>query len=204
MTRKQQLAGLVILGALTVAWHYGHFAATARQPDEAGGVAAWDIAVLDVARAFKENGRLNGELAELKKEVGYLDIEFRIRGKEIERLQQQLAAAPVGSPEREKLSDELIDRKAEAQADREKLKGQLLQREAILYRETMAQVTALAEAYSREHGIRLVIRFNGDSTEATSQGAILKSVNRAIIFQDGLDITDAIIERLNAPNDVDA
>lgn len=201
MSRKQLLAGLVVLGALAVICDRGRFSATARQPGESGNAANTDIAVLDVARVFKQNQRFARDVAELKKEVGHLDVEFRLRGKEVERLQEQLAGSPSGSPERKKLGDELIDKKARIQADVEKQKAQLQQRETLLYRDVYLRVAELTAEYAKEHGLRLVVRFNSGSIESTDRKAVLEAVNRGVVFHDNLDISDAIIERLNAQDE---
>jgi len=199
---RKRLALLITVGALAVVWHVGHLAATVQQPDgDVSEPADSDIAVLDVARVFKEHALFKRQIAKLKQEVQNMDAEIRLRGQEVQRLQKQLEAATEGSPEQQRLQDQVIAQTGQLRADTEKYKAQLLQREALVYRQAYQQVVEEVQVYAKQRHIRLVVRHQGDSIDSTVAKKVLQNINRFVVFQDGLEITDAIIERLDARNE---
>jgi hypothetical protein len=43
-----------------------------------------------------------------------------------------------------------------------------------------------------------VIRYNSQPINESDSNSVMKGVNRNVVFQDGLDITAEIVQRLNA------
>ena len=61
------------------------------------------------------------------------------------------------------------------------------------------QLDAEISKYAKAHGLRLVIRqYETSYDEGPAAGRILKALNRSILYEDGLDITDEILKGLEA------
>jgi Skp family chaperone for outer membrane proteins len=79
-------------------------------------------------------------------------------------------------------------------------KDEFMQQEAAIYRRVYKAMETTVADYARTGGIALVIRFNYiEMNDKSDRKTILAAVNRAIVFEDGVDITDEIIKRLNSP-----
>ena len=61
------------------------------------------------------------------------------------------------------------------------------------YTQIVDEVTAFAERYR----IGLVLRFNSEQIDPSDPQTVLQGVNRAVVYQDRLNITPQILEQLN-------
>jgi hypothetical protein len=76
-----------------------------------------------------------------------------------------------------------------------------------MYLETYQGVMADVGKYCKAHGINLVMRFNGDPYDASDPEGLKKELNKAVLYQDGIDITDdilAIVNSRHSPQDLAA
>lgn len=77
---------------------------------------------------------------------------------------------------------------------------ELAKEESIIYRDIYEDVQAKVRQIAEEKHLSLVIRYSNDEiTDADEPQAVIEKLNRLVVFRDEeLDITDLVIERLNA------
>jgi hypothetical protein len=67
-----------------------------------------------------------------------------------------------------------------------------------MYVEAYGLIADAVAAYAKSHEIDLVIRFNSENIDATKQpNQLLESLNRSVVYENNLDITEAIIAAVN-------
>jgi Skp family chaperone for outer membrane proteins len=157
------------------------------------------VGILNMDRVLKTHQPLLDQMKPLQAEAKKLQETVQVRQAEIETVALQLKKTEQGSPEFQrlqmqgvKLQNELRQYAAtEQQALQKKELGVL-----VAFFRTLEEEVA---KYSQANGIKLVIRQQDTTIDENQQPAeILKILNRGIIYQDGLDITDEILKALAA------
>ena len=54
------------------------------------------------------------------------------------------------------------------------------------------------DSFAKRNGIALVIQFSADKIDPANPQSIMRGVNRAVVYQHQLNITDFVIEIVNA------
>ncbi|MCA9269081.1 MAG: hypothetical protein KDA41_11450, partial [Planctomycetales bacterium] len=101
-----------------------------------------------------------------------------------------------GSEEHTNLQRAMIERKSRGDAALEVMKREFERREAKLYAQTYARVRSVTATYARRNGIRVVVQHSSAELDPDEPKTVLNGIKRTIVYQDGVDITDSIIERL--------
>ncbi len=178
----------------------GQFLANAKSPDDEAPVKAkCPVAVLDVSRIFKEHKAFKEQVMQMKGEVDAAEKNLREERDKIKELADEFQALEAGTPLKDKLEVELAERSSQLKLKMNLQKNEFMKREAVIYAEVYKGIESIVAAYSRERDISLVLRFNDVEMKESDRESILASVNKAVVFHDGLDITDEILKRLNSP-----
>jgi Skp family chaperone for outer membrane proteins len=70
--------------------------------------------------------------------------------------------------------------------------------EAALYARWYRQVQKIVRETAAQKSIRMVVKTSPETFDDKDRAAVLQAVNRPIVFQDQLDITDEVIAAINA------
>lgn len=161
-----------------------------------------NVALVDMARVFKENEDFQARTAELKAEVAKVARQATTMKGMADGLQRAISKTENVN-DRAKLERDLLKLQGEMQTLHATKKQEFVHREAKLYREVYVNAQKAVAAHAREHGYTLVIRFNGNEvSENDDPKEVLQSLNRLVVFTEPEhDITQAVIERLNADDD---
>jgi Skp family chaperone for outer membrane proteins len=155
------------------------------------------IALLNPDRIFKTHKPFQEKLTQLQDEAKEVEQTVQTRQAELETVTNQLRRAQQGSPEFQRLQIQVIKLQNELQQYINSERQKLQHKEAMLLLSFHRQIDALVTKFSKERGIKLVIRQQESSLEENQQLAeIVKAINRAILYEDGLDITDEILKAL--------
>ena len=155
------------------------------------------IAVIDISHIFKNHAGFKQAMDRMKKEVEAFEAELRKRGKEIEGLREQMRNFKSGSPEYKGIEEKMAKRAADGQAQTQLKRRDFLEREAKIYYDIYMEIGAAVAQFSQRNGISLVVRFNSAPIEGTDRNSVLEGVNRAVVFQQNLNITPMVLQMLN-------
>ncbi|MEX2176276.1 MAG: OmpH family outer membrane protein [Pirellulaceae bacterium] len=159
------------------------------------------IAIVNMDRVFKTYPPLLEKLAPIKEAAQELAKKEQLRAVEIETLVAKIRMAQPGSPEQQRMQQQAAELQGELQQLSQKERGELQQREAAIFLDLYRQMEDEVRKYAQAKGIKLVLRQQDSSLDAQqSVVEILKSLNRGIIYEDGLDITDEMLKALDARN----
>lgn len=157
------------------------------------------IAVLNLDLLFKEDQQVTDAREKLKQEAAEIDEKVKLRQAELEAVQDDLRKAQAGSVEQRRLQQEFLKLNAELQQFVARERANVQNKEVKILLTAYRGVDAVVKEYCKEKGIKLVIRQQStslDENQPTQE--ILKALNRTIVFEDGLDITADIQQRLKA------
>ena len=154
------------------------------------------VAVLDVAKVFKEHAQFNASMENIKGDIAKFEEEFR--GKR-ESLQNQIRALQnlVGQPEFKTEEAALARKEADLQIEANQKRADILKQEAEIYYQTYNQVVQTVAKLSGTYGISLVIRYDSGPIDQTDRPSVIKGVNRNVVFQRDLDLTSLVLAELN-------
>jgi len=157
------------------------------------------VAILNMDRIFKTHKPFTDKLVPIKEAVQEIEKKAQVRQIELETVVTQLRQAQPGSPEAQRLQQQAGKLQQDLQQFVAKEREQLQKREAGVFLEFYRQVDDEVKTYAKENGIKLVIRHQDASLDEKQPPAeIFKSLNRGIIYEEGLDITDDILKALEA------
>jgi Skp family chaperone for outer membrane proteins len=159
------------------------------------------VAVVNTERIFKTYQPLLDKLAPIKEAAQELEKNVQVRNVELETAVNKLRNAEPGSPEAQRLQQQAGKLQGELQQYIQQERGELQKREAAIFIEFYKGLEEEVRKYAKGKGIKLVIRQQESSLEENQQlQQIINSLNRGIIFEDGLDITDDIVKALDVRN----
>jgi len=161
--------------------------------------APFPVALVNMDKVFKTHKPLLDKLAPIKAAAAELEKNVQLRNVELETVVNKLRAAQPGSPEAQRLQQQGAKLQADLQQYVQKERGDLQKREAAIYLDIYRQLEEEVRKYAKAKGIKLVIRQQDTSLDENQPlQQILTSLNRGIVYEDGLDITEEILKALDA------
>ena len=168
------------------------FNASVASAQEAGRVA-----ILDVAKVFKENKYFDEKVKAIKAQADQLKLKITAEQDAIKAEVMKLRGEPAG-PERNQKEAELEQRHTALRTTTRQNEAELLNLEARVYYDTYREMQAVVEGMAKEYGLSLVLRFDSESIDPNNRNEVIKGVNRAVVFHRQLDLTKLVSDKLNA------
>ena len=171
--------------------------APAAPPTQGAASTGVLVAVIDIGFILKNHARFIQQMDALKKEVATYEGDVSGERKRILGLRDQLASFKQGSLEYRKLEEDIARKISDTQIRNELKRKEVLEREAKIYLDTYNEIVAVVAEFADRNGIALVLRFNSKPIDPQDQRAVLEGVNRPIVYQRNLNITQIILDRIN-------
>lgn len=155
------------------------------------------IGVLDVAKVFEEHKQFTSAMEKLKAEVQSFDAQMKMKGEALRNEAAGLKQFKPSSPQYTELEGNLAKKDAELKILANQKRKEILDKEAKLYLETYAAVQNMVKRIADANGITLVLRFDSSKIDSTDRASVIKGVNRDIVYQNKLDLTDFVLQQFN-------
>jgi len=167
-------------------------------PPPAAAPSGTSVVVIDVAYIFKNHGRFNARMNDIKKDVEAFDAQIRTEQQNLQTKMEGLKSFGPSSPEYRNLEVECARADADLRVKAGLKKKEFLEREARVYYDVYKEIESTVAVFCQRYGIDLVLRFNGEDMKPDDRNSVLQGVNKAVVFQRGRDITQTILTALNA------
>ncbi|MGL4513516.1 MAG: OmpH family outer membrane protein [Lacipirellulaceae bacterium] len=184
---------LAAAAALVVALAPSAFA----QSPASANAQKFGVAVIDINYIFKNHQKFRTAMDGMKGDFTAVDTALKAKQEEIVRSEQQLQGLKAGSPDFEQLDNQLLQMKAALQVEVTQKRKELVEQEATIYFDTYVEVSKAIEYYAQRQGLGLVLRFNGDEADPHNRDSILRAINKAVHYQNQVDITPDVLALLN-------
>ena len=155
------------------------------------------VAILDVAKVFKDNTSFGDKMAALKAEAERLKGQVTAEQDRIKVEVMKLRDLKPG-PERNKREADLEQQHTHLRTTTRQAESELLSQEARVYFDTYREMQAVVEAIAQANGLSLVLRFDSEDIDPNNQQSVKKGLNRAVVFHRQLDLTPLVSQQLNA------
>jgi Skp family chaperone for outer membrane proteins len=156
------------------------------------------VVVIDVSYIFKHHVRFKGAQDAMKKEVEQYEESIRLERENITKMAEELKLYAPESPDYTRREEAIAERTSKLQLDTTRARKDFLAREAKLYFDTYQEVSNLVAKFAQEQGINLVLRFSSEPIEPDDRNSVLQGINRAVVYQNQLNITTHILAQVNA------
>ncbi|MDP6442322.1 MAG: OmpH family outer membrane protein [Pirellulaceae bacterium] len=156
-----------------------------------------NVAVLDIGLIFKNHQRFNQSMERIKAKIDAFEAQLKTSGKSLQTSSEKLKQFNPGTASY-KAEEARIEKLASDLQLQKRLKTkEFLEEEARVYYQAYNEVLRVVSVFCEQHNIGLVIRYNSTQIDPTKRESVLQGVNRAVVFQDRLDITKDILAELN-------
>jgi Skp family chaperone for outer membrane proteins len=155
------------------------------------------VCVLDVAEVFKRNQAFESEMEKIRNEAASLKASVEQQFAKLQQEADQLEQYQIGSAERNDLESQLMQKQALLQSKARQSEADLLTREARIYFQTYKQMEEIVAKIANEYNISLVLRYDSQAMKQDDRADVIKGVNRSVVFQKNLDLTNLVSQQLN-------
>jgi Skp family chaperone for outer membrane proteins len=157
------------------------------------------IALIDMARVFKNYKKFEAMRDELKTELQKSEERFKAMAEMIKKEQLDLKNYKEGTEEYSKVEKSLLTHTTQAEAFRKSQQRELIRKEAQIYKTIYLEVSDAVEKYATHFNFTLVLRFSADDVSTPENPEdVMRSLNRQVVYyRPSEDITSAICDFLN-------
>lgn len=156
------------------------------------------VAVIDISYVFDKHERFKRMMDEVKRDIERFDAKFQEQRKQLAKRAEGLQELKSSSVEYKQLEAEIAKANADLSVQMQLKRKDILMSEAEIYYNAYNEVYEHVAKFADRNGIGLVLRFDGKTIDPTQRDSVLKGVNRGVVFQRRLNISDLIVSRLNA------
>jgi Skp family chaperone for outer membrane proteins len=171
--------------------------ATAQSGSPSANASRFGIAVVDVSYIFKNYNQFKSSMEGMKSEMETAEGQLKGDRDSIVAKEEQRKLYNAGSSEYKQLDEDIARFKAEFNLKAGRIRKDFLEREAKVYYQTYTDVSNAVKYYAQQHGIGLVLRFNGDQVDPNLREDVLRAINKPIVHQNNIDITPDVLALLN-------
>jgi Skp family chaperone for outer membrane proteins len=159
------------------------------------------LALIDITRIFKTHTRFKQMMEDMKRDVQAAESGVKAERDAIAKLATDgLGSLNKGTKDYADMEEQIANRQAKLQVDVNRRKSEFLQRESMIYHSVYQEILHATDYFCKEHGIDMVLRFNGEQVDVQRPDSVLNFINRPVVWYDpGLDITDLILQGVNRP-----
>lgn len=183
----------VLAGLLGYTWAQRPVA----EGDEDDGTPAFPAAVVDLGRIFKGYRQFTEKQAEIQQENQKADETAKSMVAEAQKLQEELKGFKPGSPDHQRIVEELQARNKEFENFKRKFQQKLNEEHTQLLVATYDRVVEHIQQYAEAKGIKLVLKHQAGSPDVKNLQQSVEHLSRPIVFHNLLDMTDDILQSLN-------
>jgi Skp family chaperone for outer membrane proteins len=164
----------------------------------APAVAGTSVAVIDIAYIFKNHVRFNAQMNDMKQDIEAFDGSIRGEQQAFAKKRESLTQFNPASDQYKKAEEELAHMKSDLDIKVAVKRREFLEREARVYYGIYREIEDSVAMFAQRNRIGLVLRYSGDEMKPDDRASVLQGVNKPVVYQDRLDITQHILNQLNA------
>lgn len=156
------------------------------------------VAVIDIAVIFKKHPRFTQMMEDMKKDVEAAENSLKAERDKINGMIGQLQGFKPSSNEYKTLEEQITAGQAGLKVRMQQEKREFFEREAQIYFSVYNEVNKFIAYFAQRHNISLVLRHDSSEVKADNRQSVLQYVNRAVVYQSRIDITDDVLAMLHA------
>ena len=162
------------------------------------------IGLVNIEKVAQQYKPFQKQVAELQEQAKELQSSVTLKQSELQGVGNELQKTPQGSDKFEKLQNQYVRLQRDLQTFIQEGQQKLRERELKYSLSFHRELDQVLKPYCKAKGLRLVVRTQNSSLEENqNQQQILQSINRSVLYEDGLDITDDLLKLLAEKSEKD-
>jgi Skp family chaperone for outer membrane proteins len=194
------LLSSAVAAAIFAIGFVGHTTTSAQQQPGAGQSLQPYVYLVDMNYLFKKHARLSAERKALTAEADALQKQFEEQMRGVQERSKPLAPGgllKVGTDEYNRLEEQINKDKATIQTGIAHKRREFILRESHLLFTAYTEISQEVKYYCEQHGIAIVINFNGDTMKEDNPDDVARGISRQVVYYNkALDITPYILPRI--------
>ena len=137
----------------------------------------------------------------MKSQVKAFEAQLEQEKQQIKTASDQISSYKPGSPEYKQIEERTTKQLADLKVRMQLKQKEIMESEAKIYMTTYNQVVTAVTAFANAQNIDLVLRYDRaakPTTQSVDPRETLKIINRPVIFEKRLDISDVILRQLTS------
>jgi Skp family chaperone for outer membrane proteins len=193
IVKKFYLSAVVVAALVTV---YVAADAQAQRGPASGPMPT--VGIVDISYIFKNHARFQQQMESMKQDAETTKNQIMKEKERIQKVMEQLKDYKQGTAEYNKLEEDITHMQADFNAKAALQQKDFLERESRVYIAVYKEVADAVNLVSRQRGMTLVLRFNGDPVEPGNRESVLREINKPIVhYTREADITPDVISEVN-------
>lgn len=156
-----------------------------------------NVAVVDLKRVIDNHIRLKAAMDEIKKESEAFQASVKEEEAKLRQQIEQLKGMAAGTAEYKQLETEIATRRTQVQLDINRRQKAQVEEEARVLFNVNQEIEGEIRKFAQQYGVDLVLQHSSLEMDPAKPDTVLRGLNRLVLYQDRLDITDAILQELN-------
>jgi Skp family chaperone for outer membrane proteins len=197
--KKYLLSSAIAAAIFFLCFAWGCFTsspASAQPPAAAPSMQPY-VYLVDMNYIFKNHVRLIAERKALTAEADRLQKDFEEQMRGVQERAKQLAPGGLlkpGSTDYNALEEQLTKEKSAIQTLIQQKRREFILRESHMLYNAYIEISQEVKYYCEQHGIAIVLNFNGDKMHEESPDEVARGISRQVVFYNkALDITPVIL-----------
>lgn len=155
-----------------------------------------NVAVIDIGYIFKNHERFKNSLETIKKDFEDFEKYVRDQQQQLAAKAEELKAKPAGSPEYRQLEEQIADTTTKLRLEVGRKQKDRVDQEAKVYFNAYKEIEWYVQRFADRYQIDLVVRFNSEDMDPNKPDSVLQGINKFIVYNRGLDISNQILNEL--------
>jgi Skp family chaperone for outer membrane proteins len=164
---------------------------------QASAQTGTNVAVLDVPYIFKNFVRFKQSIDDIKKDIDDYKNIVNDQQRQLRDEAAKLELYKPGTKEYKDVEENVARMKMTFSLDSAKRQKDFMEREAQVYFTAYREVEKVVADFAQRNRIGLVLRYSAEEMDPSQRDSIMQGINRIVVYQDRLNITEMILEQLN-------
>jgi Skp family chaperone for outer membrane proteins len=154
-------------------------------------------AVVDIPYIFKNHIRFQQAINDIKKDIDAYQELLKQEQQKIRVEAEKASQFRPGTPEYKAVEENVARLKVELQLEGAKRQKDFMEQEARAYFTAYKEVEAAVADFAARNQLSLVLRYSGEEMDPTKRESIMQGINRFVVYQDRLNITEIVLDMVN-------
>jgi Skp family chaperone for outer membrane proteins len=154
------------------------------------------VVVIDINHIFRNHTRFKQSMEDMKADLQAAEATFQEKNKQIAEMAEGLKRYNPGTPEYNRLEEDVMRARADLQTQMALKKKELMLKEAGIYHRVYEEIVNEVAYFCERHGISLVLRYSSEKIDPQNANSVRAGVTRNVVYQRSVNITYDILERI--------
>ena len=156
------------------------------------------IAVVDVAKIFKEHQGIRAQVEKVENDLKSYDAQLQGKREELKQEAEKLKSYKVGTPDYTDQEEKVASMESRLRLEMARKRKELADAEARIYYENYQKISAGVAFLADYHKINLVLRINSEDMDLEQGDSVIRGVMKNIVYHDKrLDMTVGVMQYLD-------